>query len=83
MRNAEHNYEMEKISHEHTKRILKACEGSLSEAHAKNAAYKEKADKWDILDQKISEFYDENNPKYAEGGLDQIGEIAAIAFDYL
>lgn len=46
--------------------------------------YKMKADKWDELDKKISEFYPEgaeDNDDY--GDLADIGEIAAIAFGYL
>jgi len=43
-----------------------------------------KADKWDILDEKIGAFYvDDVSTEDDESGLVGIGEIAAVAFGYL
>ncbi len=41
-----------------------------------------KAQKWDELDDKISEFYPEDNDENA-GDLGDIGEVAARAFGWL
>jgi hypothetical protein len=50
---------------------------------------KAKAEKWDALESKVSEFYlntegeyDEENP-VRKGDLGDIGEVAAIAFGWL
>lgn len=52
--------------------------------------FKNKAEKWDELDEKIGKFYenesddDEENEDFDdEGDLGDIGEISAIAFGYL
>lgn len=42
--------------------------------------YKNKAEKWDKLGEKISTYYEDEE---SEGDLGDIGEIAAIAFGYL
>ena len=45
--------------------------------------FKEKANKWDALDKKISKFYNEEDDEVNDGDLCDIGEIAAQAFCYL
>lgn len=46
--------------------------------------FKDKADKWDALDEKIGAFYgDDVLPEDDEAGLIGIGEIAATAFGYM
>lgn len=50
--------------------------------------WKAKAEKWDALEDKISAFYVDENDNVVEdnehdGGLLDIGEIAARAFGYL
>lgn len=46
--------------------------------------WKEKAKKWDALDEKVSKFYGaEEGEKEPEGDLGTIGEIAAMALGYL
>ena len=49
--------------------------------------YKEKAKKWDKLDEKIGKFYfdevGDELPDDEGGDLCQIGEVAAMAFGYL
>lgn len=47
------------------------------------ALWKEKSDKWDALDNIISEFYPEDDNGEIDGDLADIGEIAARAFGYL
>lgn len=45
--------------------------------------WKEKAEKWDALGDKIAEFYPEDSEGYEGGDLTDIGEAAAMAFGFL
>lgn len=45
--------------------------------------WKEKAEKWDKLGEKIAEFYPEDSEGYEGGDLTDIGEAAAMAFGFL
>jgi hypothetical protein len=44
--------------------------------------FKSKSDKWDKLGNEIGKYY-ENGDEYIESNLLNIGETAAIAFEYL
>lgn len=56
-------------------------------SHTENEAAIIKAEKWEKLGDKISEFYQyDEDDDYSDddmGGLDGIGEVAAMAFGYL
>lgn len=63
--------------------FLKLANDGIEEAGKTMNIYRNKAEKWDKLEAKISKFYPEDYDDNVEGDLCDIGEIAATAFGFL
>jgi len=64
--------------------FLKLANDGIEEAGKTTNVWKIKADKWDRLENEVSEFYPEDYDEGEDGGdLCDIGEVAARAFGFL